>query len=70
VRGGFERAIGQPVQVSSVDLHATRERRAWVHQQVRLRRHLLALMSSSATDDCVVAPEHASDETAAFEATG
>lgn len=65
MRGGFERAIGQPIRVSSVDLDATRERRSWVHQQVRLRRHLLALMASSATDDCVVDIADAPDATSA-----
>ena len=62
--------IGEPVPVSRVDLDGTRERRAWVYQQVRLRRHLLVLMSSSATDDCVVDTGSVSDDAAAAEAAG
>lgn len=57
MRDGFREGVGGPVRARQVDLAAARERRAWVHQQVRLRRHLLALISTAPTSDCMVAVE-------------
>jgi hypothetical protein len=54
VRFGHRPLVSPPTLVSELDLEASGDHRAWVHEQVRLRAHLLDLLSVAPIDEELV----------------
>lgn len=54
MRGGFRELVNEGSAVSTVDLESTRAERERLHEQVRLRNHLLVLLSSAPVDEDLV----------------
>jgi hypothetical protein len=54
VRGGFRKLINEGSAVSTVDLEVTRPERDRLHEQVRLRNHLLRLLAEAPVDEGLV----------------
>jgi hypothetical protein len=50
MRGGFASQVAPSAQVSEVDLDGSKDHRAWVHHQVRVRQHLMELLGSAPVD--------------------
>jgi hypothetical protein len=51
MHGGFKLLASPGVRVSEVDLEASADRRRQVHRDVRMRQHLIGLMSVVSVDD-------------------
>ena len=54
MRGRFRKLINEGSAVNSIDLEATRAERERLHQQVRLRSHLLRLLAEAPVDEDLV----------------
>jgi hypothetical protein len=54
LRGGFRKLINEGSAVSAVDLVGTRAERERLHEQLRLRGHLLRLLTEAPVDEDLV----------------
>lgn len=51
MRGGFRSLVNPGTRISQVDLEATRAGRQELHEEVRLRGHVVTLLISTAPGD-------------------
>lgn len=54
MRGGFRQLVHPATVASAMDVEASRQRRQELHEQVRLRAHLLCLLSEAPVDEELV----------------